>query len=299
MTLWRIHIRPYGEGALPANSWRVCRQQSVLGVGWKVAWPQGVEPTPARYFELGTLSGFEENNAWRSNLEALINGVQSDDLIWTRDDMNQYYLARVTGQWQAREEPENIAADVVNVRPVEMYKVGLAEAVPGAVVAAFRARRTLQRIHNSASRYFSARLFNELAGTRYDPGELPEQDIWSLIGDLDTENVVFVYLQCHGYVVFPTRRRADTMSYEFECAHRNDGHRAIAGVKSGGTALVPMEYARYECKVYLFAASEGYPGEKPANVICLTRQELLDFIRDSQHILPKAVRTWMRFAQIA
>jgi hypothetical protein len=296
MRLWRIHIRPKGGDAAPAVSWRLCLAQSVLGVGWRVEWPVALERTPEGYLGLGEQA--YGDGGWRTNLTRLIKGVQVGDLIWTRDPLARYYLARVTGPWEYRDAQENVHADVVNVRPVDMRQVGLEEKVPGAVVSAFAPRMALQPVNDRASARFSMGLFNEIGeGPRYELEPLHDA-IWSYLHSFDVENVVYVYLQAKGYIVFPTRRRPNTMKYEFECAHRDNGHRAVASVKSGDESLAPGEFAQYPCKVFLFAVSQNYPGVKPPNVTTLTCEELVSFMKSSRHILPEAVRTWMDFAGV-
>jgi hypothetical protein len=59
-----------------------------------------------------------------------------------------YFLARVLRPWSYSDLAENRDADIVNVRPVEMFNVGDVSDVPGKVVASFRPARTFQRIDN-------------------------------------------------------------------------------------------------------------------------------------------------------
>lgn len=296
MNLWRIHIRPRGGCGEPGRSWAVCMNQRLLGLGWGVTWPGGIERTPENYFELG--EQIYGDRSWRSNLRTLIHQVQVNDLIWTRDPMARYYLGRVTGSWQYIDGIENLDADILNIRPVAMYEVGLEERVTGAIVNSFRPQKAIQPVLDPASVIFSKRLFNELSKAEAYEVERLKGEIWSYLHPFDIENVVYVYLQAKGYIVFPARRQADTMRYEFELAHRDDGHRAVASVKSGGVPLTPSEFGGYRCKVFLFAVSQNYPGERPPNVTTLTSGELIDFMRDRRNILPEAVKSWMAFAGI-
>jgi hypothetical protein len=61
--------------------------------------------------------------------------------------------------------------------------------------------------------------------------------------------VVFIYLQCQGWIVVPNSRMADTMRYEFIAIHRETQERALVQVKTGNTALDTDTWSRFPEKV--------------------------------------------------
>jgi hypothetical protein len=208
-----------------------------------------------------------------------------------------YFLARVGGPWSHRDRPTNRDADIVNIRPVEMFKVGDVSEVPGKVVACFRPSLTFQRIADPTVEQYSHFLFNRLAGRNVFPTRKDTYDVFSLLDDQDCEDLIWVYLQMSGFVVFPARRRQDTPTYEYVARHRKDGTKAMVQVKTGNVPLNlegdwPKDY-----KVYLFSPNENYYGKCPANVTPIRRMEILSFMKANREFLPSAISNWIDIAR--
>jgi hypothetical protein len=73
--------------------------------------------------------------------------VSEGDLVWTRDAAVQYYPAEVTSGWGywASQEANDLDIDVANIFRVVFKSVDI-DAVPGKIVASFRAKRSIQEI---------------------------------------------------------------------------------------------------------------------------------------------------------
>lgn len=264
-------------------------------MGWAVNWPEGMPKSWDNYVKLGSSKYGHQN--WRTNTGRFAREVKESDLIWTRSK-GIYFLARVCGPWNYRDRPANRDADIVNVRPVDMLKVGDASGVPGKVVACFRPTRTFQRIADPTAtvEQYSLFLFNRLAGRKVFPSRKGTYDVFSLLDDQDCEDLIWVYLQVHGYVVFPARRRHDAPTYEYVARHRRDGAKALTQVKTGNVPLNlegdwPKDY-----KVYLFSPNENYYGKCPPNVVPISRAEILSFMKTNRELLPTAISNWMDIA---
>jgi hypothetical protein len=130
-TIWRIHIRPGGDDergpALWKRSFDLCRKKGVLGVGWGVKTSKSTL-TWTEYQRLAKKEYKFSRVDW--SLRLLAEDVWEGDLIWARDIAGVYFLGRVTGPWAYVGKRVNVAADIVNVRPVRMVRVGVSR-VPG------------------------------------------------------------------------------------------------------------------------------------------------------------------------
>src|SRR6476661_2411467 len=70
-------------------------------------------------------------------------GIKDGDLCWTRRN-GVYYLGRIDGAWQYLHGGEAEKFDIHSVRPCNWLRVGLLDAVPGAVERSFGPARTVQ-----------------------------------------------------------------------------------------------------------------------------------------------------------
>jgi len=224
--------------------------------------------------------------------------IKLDDLMWTRDENHVYYLARVVRPWSYIGKRENLDADVINTVGVRMIRVGVESHVPGKIIAAFRAGRTLQRVIDPTIAAFSKHVFNQLARSSIYSAKPFRLDIFSLLSADDCEDLVYVYLQTRGYIVFPSRRQRDTQSYEYVLVHRKTGREAIAQVKTGKD-VIPIDNASWPQpvdRVYAFSPNEMYKGRRSKKVHLLRRRQMLEFMKGNRSLLPPAIGTWMDIA---
>ena len=92
---------------------------------------------------------------WRTAMNAFHYYMKEGDLIWSRNAKGIYFLGQINGAWEYKSGQEFLNADLVNVRSCTWIEVGLQDAVPGKVVASFRARSAVQKVHdNMASKVF-------------------------------------------------------------------------------------------------------------------------------------------------
>lgn len=282
MYLFRIHIRPSGGTADGEITFKYCLDNGVLGVGWRlneyqniVEWDKYEKLAAPVHDDLNTCRYIKK---W----------VSEGDLVWTRDTEGQYYLARVLSGWEYWQSPEAIEKDidVANVFRCELRKVDI-DNVPGKVVACFRPARTIQEIADPKSVEYSKHLWNKLSGTStYAVNIEGIADIFTMLDDEETEDLVFLYLQKIGWFVVPNSRKADTMSYEYLLVKPETAERALVQVKTGNVPLNVADYTGLTEKVFLFQANEIYVGGNDSDVCCITRREMNDFLTESLHWLP-------------
>ena len=285
-TLWRLHIRPDGGHGDTAASVALCLDRSVIGMGWAVPEEDLTRSTDLEWYKEAAVRQYGENTSWHS-VWTFAESLQDGDLVWFRNLKGRFYLAEITGPWHyAYDNEEAIGADVVNFRPARIIEVGVADAVPGKIIACFRPARTFQAIRSSGMLAFSERL----AGMPVSGDAVP--DLFEFMSDADLENLVFVYLQFVGWYVLPGTRTTTTAHYEFVLVSRESGKRGVVQVKSGHTGIDASQYAGEE-KAFLFAASGSYGAKIPPNAVIITRQDLNSFMRRAPHLLPRAVSTWI------
>lgn len=294
MRVFRIHIRPSGGAGDTAASFAYCLREGVLGLGWQVELPAcGSEPGWELYERLA------KEKFGRKGLHSarfLYENVREDDLIWTRDTLGTYYLARVLSPWEYLDTPKGRDADITNVVRCRILLVPQADDVPGSIVASFRPARTIQSIRNPTAVAYSRVLWNQLAESDdYPTAAGEDHDLFSFLDSEATEDVVFVYLQTEGWLVVPNSRKADTMGYEFVAIDRETFERAVVQVKSGGTPLDRGDWAGFGEKVFLFQSGGVYRGPQTPNVVTLDPSEMEGFVRANRRIVPRAVERWLRY----
>ena len=293
MNLFRIHIRPRGGLANSELSFAYCLQEQVLGLGWQTNSEK-------------VISTWEEYESEASNHHGslsrpryLKNHVKKDDLIWTRCPSGHYYLAKIASEWEYFTNDRAKNADIVNVVRCVILKVPALDAVPGKVVACFRATRTIQKIADGDMQQYSRHLWNTLSGTSYYPlAENVGGNVFTFLRSDATEDVIFIYLQTKGWLVIPNSRKADTMSFEFYLIHRETKERASVQIKTGNTSLNTEAWKERPERVFLFQSNGLYFGGNHASVVCIRPTEIEAFMLANRDLLPASTAYWMNHRKI-
>ena len=283
MNLFRIHINPTGGMASRKTTFKYCQDNNLLGVGWRTNshlntkdWDKYYKEASKKHSNLNICAYIEKT-------------VCIDDLVWTRDQNGEYYLARITSGWEYFETPESKEKDIdiANIFRVIFLKKEI-DAVPGKVVACFRASRTIQAIHNKQALEYSKYLWNKHSGEQiYEVDNSKFSDIFMMLSEEETEDLVFLYLQSKGWYVVPNSRKVDTMSFEYLAVHPKSGKRALTQVKTGYSEINPDDYKHRKEQIFLFQSNGKYSNRNShKNVKCITRVELLKFLDDSIEWLP-------------
>ncbi len=216
--------------------------------------------------------------------------VSEGDLVWTRDAAGQYYLARVKSGWEywISQEARDLDIDIANIFRVDFKSVDI-DAVPGKIIACFRATKSIQEVADKKAREYSKYLWNILSGTNtYQIDKSGFSDIFMLLDDEETEDLVFLYLQTQGWYVLPNSRKKDTMSFEYLAVNPVSGEKALVQVKTGQVPLNRDDYVKYPQKIYLFQSNELYTGVGATNIVCISRDEILKLLDKSIRSLPQS-----------
>ena len=87
------------------------------------------------------------------------------------------------------------------------------------------------------------------------------------------------------------------MSYEYVLVHKETRERGVVQVKTGGTWLSQDGWEGMTDKVFLFQSAGLYGGTPSQGVVCLSPDELEQFMQDHLEILPRYMQRWMAFCQ--
>ena len=293
--VYRIHIRP--ESAVTQNPFDFCKKNNILGIGWRLDEKNLEKFKKESNFENYKKLVLEQYNK-DNGLKKVINcysEIEKDDLIWARDRDNIFYICRVTDKWKYNYENDNEVNDIFSYFPVEYVKVGTVEEVPGKVVNSFRPNATLQRIHGESIFEMTKKIYNKKQGEKiYDVKEI--KDFLNFLLAEDVEEIISLYLQLEkNYLIYTSTNKIDTAKYEFVMTSRDGKEKCYTQVKTGNEVLDPKDYQNLtenSNKVYLFALG-GYIGKNINNIICLKKDEILDFILKNKEILPNRIKYWI------
>jgi hypothetical protein len=295
MYLFRIHIRPQGGSADHFTTFDYCIRNGILGVGWRTKSNRNTKNWD-KYFKEASKIHKDLNVC-----NYIKKWVHKGDLVWTRDPEGNYYIAQVISGWEywTTKEARKLDIDIANVFRCNIKKVSIDD-VPGKVVACFRATRTIQEIADDKAWEYSRYLWNVLSKKNvYSINNAVYSDIFMMLDDEETEDIVFLYLQSKGWYVVPNSRKGDTMSFEYICCNPKTGEIAGTQVKTGGVSLDKDDYINYPHKVFLCQPEELYSGKGAKNVVPIQRKELLEFIKKSKSWLPNSLKHKMEIVQFS
>ena len=293
--VYRIHRRP--ESAITQNPFNFCKDKNILGIGWRLDeenLKKFKEESDFKNYKKLILEQYPKDNGLKKVINCY-SEIEEDDLIWARDRDNIFYICRVTDKWKYNYGNDNKVNDIFSYFPVEYVKVGTVEEVPGKVVNSFRANATLQRIHGESIFEMTKKIYNKKQGK--SPYEVKEiKDFFNFLLAEDVEEIISLYLQLEkNYLIYTSTNKINTAKYEFVMTSRDGKEKCYTQVKTGNEVLNPKDYENLIeniNKVYLFALG-GYEGKDMNNIICLKKDEILDFILKNKEILPNRIKYWI------
>lgn len=290
MKVWRVHIRPDAEKS--ENPFDVCTRQGVIGIGWRVSRkPSSWDD----YISLGTIK--YGDRGWTRAAKAIGVRMAPGDLVWVRDFYGAYHIGMISGPWEYRDELENLRSDIINVRQCKLYRVGTM--IAGKIINCFRPPAAIQQIDDRTAELFSILTYNKVTGSEIPFVPPPNADIFSLLSDVDLEDVVGLYLQySKGLLFLPSSRSRDnsTISHEYELIDSKFCRAVYVQVKSGNEILDPSNYYNFPDEFYLFSPA-GYLAKSQKNhVFCIDRKDIEAFLDTARNFLPSSISVWLDMA---
>jgi hypothetical protein len=285
-SIWRLHIQQE-ENIKVEDRCRFCVDRAIAGIGWSVGsldtddW--GEYCRRAR-----------ESHPKFDSVKRLHDQVQIGDLVWTRDTQGQYWLGRISGSWAYRHTPEHVDADIHNFRSCDWHRIGELAEVPGRLRNAFIRGQALRRLDDATVRRFSMDLYNRRTGqSRYELREI-EPDLYSLFDPDDCEDLVAVYLQRHGWVLYPGTCKKGTPKYEFIMRNAVNGNLAAVQVKQAGAEIAVPSYEDFDGEVFLFQTEGRYAGHpsRPSTKL-LDPEVLRRFCVENARLMSPTIQLWI------
>lgn len=288
--IFRLHVRPTRDSVSKHASFDHCLANGVLGLGWPLQHPtERTIDWNAYSTEAKVLYGSDHAI---SRVRYLHDRVKPDDLIWTRTLANEYYLARVLEPWRYDDSGVAYHADMTNVVRCDFVKVGEADRVAGKVIACFRPTRAIQAITDPTAVRFSQLTWNQLSNTNHYEVGKTTNDLFALIDDHATEDLVLLWLQLNGWLLLASTRRTDTLAYEVVLVQKDSGKGAIVQIKTGNEKVNTQDWGGRETSVFLFQAQGRYLTEPPPGVSCIVPAEIIRMITEHPELIPESVSRW-------
>ena len=295
MTIWRIHIKTAAEAGI--DPVQFCFDNKIVGVGWSIDTAQETTISWDEYYAKAENKYYRnDDKGWWPALNAMYERMNEDDLIWTRDNSNNYYLGRIKSLWRYDASQEYAAADMVNIRDCDWFKVGAEDKMPAAIVNRFIRGRTVQTMdsNNTAVRSFT----NSMAAGQWPDTyerEALAGDIFDCLPPEECEDVLAIYLQVkRNYYLVPSTCKKSTQTHEFILIDRKTGESAAAQVKSGQETINIDGYAEIDTnKIFLFATSGIYYGTPDPKVETIDPTIIRNFIYENRELMPEKIRFWI------
>lgn len=290
--IWRLHLKSDAEQGIDPGEF--CTKENIAGIGWPVE-PDADNMAWEDYYRLAKKK-YHSDKGWWAAINAVKNRMAVGDLCWTRTQSGKYWLGRIAGDWAYRNGPQNMSADGVNVRQCIWHQVGDLNEVPGTVRNAFIRGQTLRTIPHDTIIWFSMDLFNRLSGTSSYNLPKIEMDLLSLLDSDACEDLVGIYLQMQGWILFPSTSKTGTPNYEFTMRNRATGEMGAVQVKQGKQELVISDYEQFDGKVFLFQTERNYIGSPKKDTTTLLEPALMkQFCRENVDKMPTPIQRWVEW----
>lgn len=289
VNIWQVDVRPFfAEEKDPA---KFCFEKGIVALGWSVP---GKPATKEEYWEMGK-SVYAKDPHWVRACTPFLFQMKENDLVWLKDFEGSYYLGRIEGEWEYRDEPEFLQLGLPNARKCRLFKVGIG--APGNIEYGFRKGKIVQKINDYPSHVISRLSFNRLAGEEFYPVEedfLLKTDVFGFLTNSELEDAVALYLQEQGYGVIPSSLSSEE-SYNFRVVHRSTGEMAFVRISPSGV-LDPNRFSQFPHKVFLFSPA-GYigAGGGASHVVALKKEDIEKFFRSREELMPFTFTTFMEW----
>jgi len=169
------------------------------------------------------------------------------------------------------------------------------------IVNCFRPSATVQQIHDETAELFSVFVFNQLTNSNLSFTVPLSIEIFTLLSDVDLEDVVGLYLQQKkGLLFIPSSRSRQntTLSHEYQLVDPKTGQPIFVQVKSGNEILYPIYYYKFPHEFYLFSPAGYASPSMQSHVICLDRREIEAFLYAAKSYLPLNVTAWIDLRKV-
>lgn len=287
-SVFRLHIRSTIPHVVQEEAEAFCLESDWAGMGWGIwdetptglSWPQYADRKTA------------DDGGVNPSVRMFHDRVDIGALIWTRSKDGVYWLGEVTGEWEYHGDGTAKALDQFNRRRCTWVRVGEEDAVPGKIVANFRASKTLNPIADEAAVRFSHTLFGDPTGAAEERSAPTVQEVvCTLLGAEDLEDLVAAYLQDR-YDLVLVARGSSTPGYEYVLRSKSSGRKVVCSVKSGNSS-VEMNRLPLSADVDVYAYGKSGSGATRDDITWIDPTDLVTFVEERPEVLPDQVHYWL------
>ncbi len=303
MQTWKFSIKPDSDKDF--DPFQKCKDLGLVGIGWS----HGYEKQQPKDFEEAKVF---INKQWGTpdipQIKKLFYDIKPGDHLWMQKKGHYYLCVAGAKKYLGREICKEFRRyDLGHAIDAKLLEVP-DEFVCGSVQRGIIAQRMIQRINLSeaetrlnqyietnlsASPSWFPNIDIDAVGRILDT--IGEEGLFGLLSPDDVEDIVASKLQTEGWVLIKSTCFRSKPQFEFSMIN-NDGGTGLVQVKSGKgpSSLDPSEYSKYLCggnKIYLFTTHPNpYQGELVENVHCLTKGEVVDWMKEHCKLLTQTVK---------
>ena len=304
MQTWKFSIKPDSDKGF--DPFLKCKELGLVGIGWSHGYE---EQQPKDFDEAKELI----KKKWDSSdipyqIYKLFYDIKIGDHLWMQKYGHYYLCVAGAKKYIAREICDDFRRyDLGHAIDAKWIKVP-DELVCGSVQRGTIARRMIQRINLSEAETKLNQYIETNLGT--NPSWFPiidsaavgnvldaigEELLFALMSPDDVEDIVASKLQTEGWVLIKSTCFRSKPQFEFSMTN-NSGITGLVQVKSGKwpSPLNPFEYREYlrgGNKIFLFTTHPTpYQGESVENVICLTKGEIVEWMKKHSTLLTPTVK---------
>ena len=267
-------------------------QEGWVGAGWGLdgsPWEDRIEDgsSDAALYLRGAQEVFPGDRSLERALRIVSEEMSIGDFCWAYESsLGEYWCAEILGNFCYRQGGHFNEFDWHIVRPCRWVRVGTADAVPGAIRRAFAGPfGTATELKTDRHRIVDA------ARLAFGDASVPRRnDLYEAAGPDDLEDLVALYLQSLGWLIYPSTAKVSMANYEFVMVNSSTGEKAGVQVKSGGIAHLNQEISDEFDRFFVFLAGQNAAIDHHDRITLIAREMLHDFAREKRDILPERLR---------
>lgn len=279
------------------------KDKSIYAISWAVekeAQPQNFDDYKEKY-------KYKDDKGWKKAVDVMAE-IKSGDFIWSRRRASgKYMLTKVKQDVTA-----NTAKDFYAVEEADKYNLSVIcekwipfdlDQVPGLVANKF-AHGTIKHCCSKADRDIETKYIEGYCKNLYD-GIKPEGfDITALkvlLHPDDEEDLLGIYLQRKGYILYPSTNKSGTAAYEYMLVKKEKGEikKAIVQCKMGKECIDMDDLRSNEDFDIYCVTDQGKVKNKSdadKNLTDMKLDYLLQWAKDEENydLLPDRIKKYMK-----
>jgi hypothetical protein len=291
--VWRVRMMSSRGDVDHAAARQFAIDHGVVGAGWGLR----ADPCPIPdcwpdidlYLSYAR-ADYPGDNAMEGAVAGFGGSIHIDDYCWMyATHTGEYWCGRITGGFEYRSAPDFARHDLHVTRPCVWVPAGTADGVPGVVRRAFAGPfgTFSELVTDKATILETSNFLHGIQQRRQNA------NLFAVASPEDLEDLVALYLQERGWLVYPSTAKASMASYEWVVVHRATGGRAGVQVKSGATRSLHQDVADDFDDFFVLMANPTATVTGSPKIRRLIPADIERFARSHHSLLPKRLqRLW-------